>query len=175
MLHKFTNYLLNVSLHDDYCASASSVAPFTVKPVKSLLVSSEYRFPDVTEPEAAFGIVSVTAERSGSLLQHRDVGHAVDLRQLPAVQRGHELPGAGQGRDDLLGQGHGCMTADVSEGRTGNGGVNGGRERRETDQQREQRFPLLASPVADLSSRDEAQSFHVEYHRFQHLWERVGE
>lgn len=48
-----------------------------------------------------------------SLFQNNDVGHSVHLRQLFAVERCHQFPGPGLGRDKVFCQRHGGVTAHV--------------------------------------------------------------
>lgn len=51
---------------------------------------------------------------------HGDDAHTVNLCELLAVQRGQQFPLSRKGGDEVYGERHGGMAADISADRTGN-------------------------------------------------------
>lgn len=106
---------------------------------------------------------------------HEQVGHAVDLRQLLAVQRGQQFPRAGQRGDKVLSQRHRRPAADISAGATGNDTANRWRSAKRCCNIYAESLCVLLSPVVNPASGHQAQPLHVEDDGLEHPRQRVGE
>lgn len=119
-----------------------------------------------------------------SFFKDNNVRHSVHLWELFTVKRRHQLPGSGLGGDEVFGQGHGRVTANIPE-RGGEkctfrfvfkkrGRADKDREDPEMEREKKKEKPP-SSPDNHFVTLLKSQALHSEQHSLQRARQRVGE